>query len=171
MMIRKGNKADLPAIMKMVGDTVQIMKEEQNDQWDEKYPTMSIIEHDVQNGSLYVYEENEQVVGSITVDTNLPNEYLDIPWGQEIPAYTFHRLVISAAVREKGIASSLISHAEKVAMQHNTPYMKIDTYSLNKKAQALFEKNGYVKAGEMTFHGKENPFNCYEKILSDKVNN
>lgn len=168
-MIRKGRNEDLHAIMKLVKDTVQIMKEEKNDQWDEKYPTVSIFEKDVQTESLYVFEENGKIFGSITVDTNLPNEYQDISWSNMTSAYTFHRLVISANARKKGIASSLIAHAEQIALQNNIPYMKIDTYSLNKKAQALFEKCGYVKAGEMAFHGKENPFYCYDKILTDKA--
>ncbi|WP_338447827.1 GNAT family N-acetyltransferase [Niallia oryzisoli] len=168
-MIRKGRNEDIPAIMKLVKDTVQIMKEEKSDQWDEKYPTVTIFENDAKNESLYVYEENGKVFGSITVDTNLPNEYHDISWRKKTSAYTFHRLVISAAARKKGMASSLIAYAEKIALQNNVPYMKIDTYSLNKKAQALFEKCGYVKAGEMAFHGKENPFYCYDKILTDQA--
>ena len=42
--------------------------------------------------------------------------------------------------------------------------MRTDTYSLNKKAQRLFEKNGYVNAGTI-FMDRENPFYCYDKLL------
>jgi hypothetical protein len=38
--------------------------------------------------------------------------------------------------------------------------VKIVTYSLNKKAQNLFEKSGNIKSGEMEFQGKLQPFYC-----------
>jgi len=165
-MIRQGRNEDLPIIMKMVAETIHIMREEKNDQWDEKYPTEDIFQQDIQKGNLYIWEEKGEVLGSISVDTNLPDEYKGILWRKESAAYTFHRLVIGAVARKKGMASHLIAHAEYVALQNQVPYMKIDTYSLNKKAQALFEKLGYIKSGEMTYHGKENPFYCYDKCLT-----
>ncbi|WP_428908323.1 GNAT family N-acetyltransferase [Niallia sp. Krafla_26] len=166
-MIRNGKNDDLPSIMRMVEGTIKIMKEEQNDQWDETYPTLQTFEQDIQNGSLFVLEENGYVIGSITVDLNLPDEYSShsILWRKNGKAFTFHRLVVHPAGRGQGIASKLISYAEEVAIQNEIPYLKIDTYSLNKKAQALFEKNGFCKAGEMAFQGKKSPFYCYDKIL------
>lgn len=166
-MIRQGRKEDIFVIMNMVQDTINIMKEEGSDQWDETYPLLSHFEEDVKAGSLYVLEDDDnKVVGSITVDKNLPIEYTSIPWRWEKEAFTFHRLVVSAYTRGRGIASELISHAEKIAIQNGVPYLKIDTYSLNQKAHSLFGKNGFTKVGEMSFQGKINPFYCYDKLLS-----
>lgn len=167
-MIRRGQKKDIATILEMVSDTIEIMKEEHNDQWDEVYPTEVVFEKDVQNGSLYVLEEEGRVVGSITVDQNEPVEYERILWEKKGPAYTFHRLVVNPHERGKGVAQKLIAYAEEVAIHNQVPYMKIDTYSLNKKAQNLFGKSGYKKAGEMEFQGKTHPFYCYEKILASK---
>ena len=88
--------------------------------------------------------------------------------GEKGPAYTFHRLVVNPHVRGKGVALKLIAYAEEVAINNQVPYMKIDTDSLNKKAQKLFGKSGYKKVGEMEFQGKTHPFYCYEKILNSK---
>ncbi|WP_233269803.1 GNAT family N-acetyltransferase [Heyndrickxia camelliae] len=164
-MIRKGQIEDIPAIMKMVQDTVEIMKEENNDQWSDVYPTASNFEMDVENGSLYVLEEAGEVIGSITVDQNQPSEYEPIPWRKADNAFVFHRLVVSPRSRGKGEATKLIKYAEQYAIDNEVPYMRIDTYSLNKKAQKLFEKNGYKKVGEMPYHGKTHPFFCYDKLL------
>ncbi|MBM7703143.1 GNAT family N-acetyltransferase [Metabacillus iocasae] len=165
MGIRKGTAQDLIVIMDMVKETVNIMKEEGVDQWDETYPVRSIFERDVQNSTLYVIEENGEVVGSITVDQHEPEEYKSIDWRKWGEAYTFHRLVVNPTVRKGGVATKLIQHAEQVAKEHHVPYMKIDTYSLNEKAQKTFEKNGYTKVGTMSFHGKSNLFYCYDKFL------
>lgn len=165
-MIRKGRIEDIDTIIKMIANTVKVMKRENNDQWDEKYPSPDIIKEDIRTGALYVLEEGTRVTGTITIDNKEPAEYHEIPWRKEGPAYTFHRLTVNPDKREKGAASQLINFAEKIAIKNNIPYMKVDTYSLNFKAQNLFEKNGYQKAGELFFQGKSQPFFCYDKILS-----
>ncbi|WP_150916032.1 GNAT family N-acetyltransferase [Robertmurraya sp. DFI.2.37] len=167
-MIRKGKSEDLYTLMEIVKETVKIMEEEENDQWNETYPNMEIFAADVQNSSLFVMEENGEIIGSITVDRNEPVEYGQISWRYFGPAYTFHRLVVNPFARKNGAASNLIRYAEKVAIENGIPYLRIDTYSLNVKAQRLFTKLGYQKAGEMSFHGKKLPFYCYEKRLEKK---
>lgn len=166
-MIRRGKKKDIHSIMRMVDETIKIMKEEQNDQWDETYPLLETFAEDIQNGALYVFEENGTVIGSITIDQNLPEEYnsTSIQWKENDKAYTFHRLVVDPSVRGKKIATKLIFYAEDLVKQNEVPYLKIDTYSLNIKAQSLFEKNEFRKVGEMAFQEKKLPFYCYEKIL------
>lgn len=166
-MIRRGKKEDLKSIMKMVEATIVMMREEQNDQWDELYPTLNDFEQDLQNQSLYILEENGGIMGSITITQNLPIEYnqSSILWRKIEQAYTTYRLVVDPAARGRGVATKLILFAEEIAKQNGTPYLKIDTYALNKQAQKLFQKNGFHKAGEMAYGGKKWPFYCYDKIL------
>ncbi|MGG0719719.1 GNAT family N-acetyltransferase [Robertmurraya massiliosenegalensis] len=164
-MIRQGKIEDIDSLMMIVKDTVTIMEEEKNDQWNDTYPNVEIFTEDVENAALYVMEANGNLIGSITVDRNEPLEYKGIPWIYEGPAYTFHRLVVDPKERGIGIASQLIQHAESIAIEKGVPYLRIDTYSLNLKAQRLFTKLGYRRAGEMSFHGRQFPFYCYEKKL------
>jgi GNAT superfamily N-acetyltransferase len=166
-MIRKGKIEDIESIMKMVHGTVQIMREEKNDQWDEIYPVSEHFESDWKEESLFVMEENGEILGSITIDQHTPDQYNTpaILWRSERSCFTFHRLVVDPFTRGKGVASKLISHAEEIARQNGISYMKTDTYSLNKKAQALFEKNGYKRAGKMFLQEKVHPFYCYDKIV------
>jgi ribosomal protein S18 acetylase RimI-like enzyme len=166
-MIRKAELKDIHTIIEVVFDTVKIMKEEGNDQWDDSYPQKENFVEDLDNNSLYVYEHNQEVVGSITIDQNQPIEYKPLNWSKNEPAYVFHRLVVKLDVRHLGIASQLIDFAEKQALLNDVKYMRIDTYSLNEKAVQLFNKKGYIKIGEMAFHGKEFPFYCFDKELID----
>jgi ribosomal protein S18 acetylase RimI-like enzyme len=164
--IRKGNKEDVEEIMKIVKKTVDIMKNENIDQWTDEYPLLGDFLKDKENGSLYVaVDENNQVAGSITIDQKEPKEYNTSDWRQEGPAYLFHRLVVDPEVRGKGIASLLIGQTEEVAKENNVFYIRTDTYSLNKKAQSLFKKNGFKQTGEIQFMGKDNPFYTFDKIL------
>ncbi|WP_026671963.1 GNAT family N-acetyltransferase [Alkalihalobacterium bogoriense] len=165
-MIRKANKDDLVHILQIVNDTIIVMKEEGNDQWNEQYPTSQIFQQDLEQGSLYVKEEERQIVGSITIDQNEAEEYNAISWTYpNRKAVVFHRLCVNPSSRKGGLATLLIQFAENYAKSIGVQYMKIDTYSLNKKAQQLFLKNGYTNVGEMHYQGKENGFYCYEKSL------
>lgn len=164
MEIRKGTKDDLTEIMKIVQKTVSIMESEGNDQWNRTYPREQVFLSDVEAGSLYtaIYEGN--VAGSITVDQIQAEEYKNASWRKDEPCFVFHRLAVDPEIRGEGIASRLIEFAEKHAVKNGIPYMRTDTYSLNKKAQKLFEKNGYVKTGTI-WMDRDNPFYCYDKLL------
>ena len=44
--------------------------------------------------------------------------------------------------------------------------IRLDTFSMNKKNNALYNKIGYNKLGQIYFRDQsEMPFNCYEKPL------
>ena len=106
------------------------MREEGSDQWDHTYPLRKDFEQDFQNGSLFVFEHNQEIVGSITVDQTQPKEYEAVTWTQNEQAYVFHRLVVKPGARKLGIASQLIDFAEEYALLNGVKYMRIDTYSL-----------------------------------------
>ncbi|WP_026583879.1 GNAT family N-acetyltransferase [Bacillus sp. J33] len=165
MEIRKGKKQDLEEIMNIVKKTVDIMESENNDQWNRTYPQDKDFMDDIEEGSLYTAVLNGIVVGSITVDQNQAEEYHGTEWRRDEPCYVFHRLAVDPQIRGKGIASKLISFAENYAVEQGVPYMRTDTYSLNKKAQSLFEKNGYIKVGKI-YMDRDNPFYCYDKFLN-----
>ena len=165
-MIREAKSRDIQEIIDIVMETIPIMREEGSDQWDETYPLRKDFEQDLQNGNLFVFEHNQEVVGSITVDQNQAKQYETMTWTRNERAYVFHRLAVKPGVRKLGIASQLIDFAEKHALLNGVKYMRIDTYCLNQKAQQLFQKKGYKKIGVMSFHGKEFPFCCFDKELS-----
>lgn len=167
--IRKGKKEDIAEIMEMVRKTVDIMKREDIDQWTDEYPLAEDFMKDAENKSLYVAVDLEdKVAGSITIDQAEPVEYSNSEWRKEGPAYLFHRLVVDPEVRGKGIASLLIKQTEHVAKANHVFYIRTDTYSLNKKAQMLFRKNGFKQTGEIEFMGKDNPFYTFDKVLEEQ---
>lgn len=164
MEIRKGTERDLGKIMDIVKQTVDIMESENNDQWNRTYPQDQDFLTDIKAGTLYTAVLNGSVTGSITVDQNQAEEYKGAGWRKDAPCYVFHRLAVDPEIRGEGIASKLIAFAESYAVGQGVPYMRTDTYSLNKKAQSLFEKNEYTKVGTI-YMDRDNPFYCYDKFL------
>ncbi|WP_308303486.1 GNAT family N-acetyltransferase [Bacillus canaveralius] len=164
--IRIATAADIERIMEFVIHTVELMNQEGNDQWSDTYPHKDDFLADCKAGSLYVAEKDGRVIGSITIDRQEPPEYKQAHWRSDQDSFVFHRLAVDPDVRGAGIASKLMSFSESYALEKGVFYLKTDTYSLNKKAQLLFEKNEFVKVGEMKFPERDQPFYCYDKFLS-----
>ncbi|MFT8322343.1 MAG: GNAT family N-acetyltransferase [Bacillus sp. (in: firmicutes)] len=164
MKIRQGKIKDLPVIMNFVKKNVAIMHEEGNDQWSSYYPHEEDFKNDIINNNLFVAVIDDIPVGAVTIDRKFDENYHKVNWTYpEKNFFVIHRLAVDPEIRGGGIASELLSFAEVYAIEHDTFYLKTDTYSLNDKAQNLFVKNGYNKVGATYFEGKEKPFFCYDK--------
>lgn len=164
-MIRKANMNDLEKIMKIIKSTVEEMKDYNNTQWDDNYPSDEDFVSDIKKQDLYVEEMDGEVAGFICLNYEEPKEYADLNWSSDKKAMVIHRMAVNPSFRKKGIASKLVDFAEKLAEKNSVSYLKSDTYSVNSKMNALLTKCGFIKIGEMSFLGKEKSFYCYDKIL------
>ncbi|CZR96199.1 MULTISPECIES: GNAT family N-acetyltransferase [unclassified Clostridioides] len=164
-MIRKANMNDLEKIMKIIKATVEEMKDYNNTQWDENYPSDKDFVSDIKKQDLYVDEIDGDVAGFICLNYEEPEEYVDLNWSSNKKAMVIHRMAVNPSFRKKGIASKLVDFAEKLAEENSVSYLKSDTYSINSKMNAFLTKCGFIKIGEMSFLGKEKSFYCYDKIL------
>ncbi|KPI54976.1 acetyltransferase [Clostridioides difficile] len=164
-MIRKANMNDLEKIMKIIKATVEEMKDYNNTQWDENYPSDKDFVSDIKKQDLYVDEIDGDLAGFICLNYEEPEEYVDLNWSSNKKAMVIHRMAVNPSFRKKGIASKLVDFAEKLAEENSVSYLKSDTYSINSKMNAFLTKCGFIKIGEMSFLGKEKSFYCYDKIL------
>lgn len=167
-MIRKVVMNDLKNIMSILNKVKEEMHEENNYQWDDNYPLEKDFANDINDNSLYAAEKNGMFAGFICINKTEPKEYDGLNWSLKDEAYVIHRMAVNPDLRNMGIGTELMNYAEKLAMENNSYYLKTDTYSENIKMNSLFVKSGYKFADEMSFLGKEKPFNCYEKVLENK---
>jgi GNAT superfamily N-acetyltransferase len=163
--MRKAEPCDLDRIMQIIKGTIEEMNAGGNDQWDDNYPQSKDFARDIENGDLFVEETDGKVEGFICINYEEPEEYNGLNWSSDEKAMVIHRMSVSIDSRKQGIATRLIRYAEELAAAKGITYLKTDTYSFNTKMNGLLAKIGYKRIGEMSFHGKENPFYCYEKFL------
>ena len=110
------------------------------------YPTGKDAEKAVSAGTLYVYEEDSNIAGSIIVDKTQPIEYEEIFGGQNYTndeAMIIHLLMVRPSMAGKGIASSLIRYAEELARNHSCKVLRLDTGEQNIPAVSLYKKMGF----------------------------
>lgn len=110
------------------------------------YPTKKDIEKAVNVGTLYVYEENNRIAGSIIVDKIQPIEYTKIVWGQTFTndeVMVIHLLIVRPSKAGKGIATALVRYAMELAENNWCKALRLDTGSQNIPAVSLYKKLGF----------------------------
>ncbi|EZH66152.1 hypothetical protein DH09_09430 [Bacillaceae bacterium JMAK1] len=165
MMIRLAGMEDLSGVVAIAKRATTLMNDEGSDQWNDEYPTLHHFAQDIKKQSLYVYVE-ERIEGFIVINQEFAKEYHQLSWRHlDTESITLHRLAVNPTVRNKGIAEMLFRFAETEALNQQLKSIKVDTYSLNTKAQKLFHKLGYSQVGELQTEAREEPFFYYEKAI------
>ena len=110
------------------------------------YPTRKDAEKAIDVGTLYVYEENNSIAGSMIVDKVQPTEYTKIIWEQTFAnddVMVIHLLMVRPSKSGKGIATSLVKYAIELAGSNSCKAVRLDTGSQNIPALSLYKKLGF----------------------------
>lgn len=110
------------------------------------YPTRKDAEKAIDIGTLYVYEGNNSIAGSIIVDKIQPIEYAKIVWIQAFAddeVMVIHLLLVRPSEAGKGIATSLVKYAMKLAKNNSCKALRLDTGRQNVPALSLYKKLGF----------------------------
>lgn len=110
------------------------------------YPTRIDAKKAIDNQSLYVYVENNIVLGSIILNNQQPKEYRNINWkckADDNQINVIHLLMIRPSAAKKGIGSSLINYALETAKRNSCIAVRLDTGAQNVPAVSLYKKLGF----------------------------
>lgn len=166
MTIRPATRSDLPDLMKLVKVVVPLMREAGNFQWDDTYPNETVFGQDIDKAQLWVADIDGQLAGVAALTEDQEPEYAQVGFDVSQRAMVTHRLAVDPAFRGQGVAAALLNQAEKLALERNVAFLRIDTNSENQVTQKLFPKLGYQLAGEITLGFRPGlRFLAYEKQL------
>lgn len=165
--MRKAIKEDIKDIMKIIKETIEEMRTYNNTQWDENYPQEKDFMEDIKNEHLFIIEREGRLAGFVCINKEAPAQYAGLDWLSDKEAVIVHRMAVSLKYRKGGVGTELMKIADDFALRSNIKYLKIDTYSINKKMNDLIKKCNYNFVGEISFLGKEKSFYCYEKVLNE----
>lgn len=164
--IRKARQEEIDVIMELISKCVQVMQAAGSDQWDEGYPNKEVIKLDIEQGTLYVYEEDQAIAGILVLDENEAEEYQTIQWKQnQGPHLIMHRLAVHPQIQGKGIATKLIAFAEDYAKRNGYTSIRLDTYAMNTRALQIYPRLGYDHRGEVSYPNRMANFPVFEKVL------
>jgi ribosomal protein S18 acetylase RimI-like enzyme len=166
MSIARGIPQDVAAVMEIVALCIRQMHDAGSDQWDNIYPDRAVIDSDVQSGCLFVFRDGESIAGAIVLNEIQSPEYTTVNWRLPDPRpLVIHRLCVRPDWQSKGAGRQLMDFAENFAATNGYASIRLDTYTGNPRAVALYERRGYQIAGYIRFPRRKLPFICFERSI------
>ena len=167
-MIRKAVSQDIPRIKKITEACARHMIAQGIFQWNENYPDLAVLTKDVKEGTVYVVEAQEKIIGCVMFSMVMDNFYKDIAWLTPNAKQLYvHRLAVHPDEQGKGIARSLMDFGEQLARENECLSVRLDTFSKNPRNNRFYQARKYQYVGEVFFAQKSpHPFYCYEKVLT-----
>ncbi len=172
MMLEKARYEDLQGVLDMLDHCNRVLSEKGLYQWDEKYPNRNFYEACIEDGELFLLKEEEHMVGTVVLNEDQDSGWSDINWQYTQGAQLIiHALLIDPDCQGKGYGQQALELCETYARKSNYSGIRLDAFSENPVALALYVKNGYQKVGEVYFESK--PVNhqcyyCYEKEFRER---
>lgn len=166
-MIREATTSDIEDILQITKACATYMITKNIFQWNNHYPNKNAFLKDLKRNELYVFENQNNIIGCITISSFMDEEYLPISWltpnGNSI---YIHRLATHPEYQGKGYAQKLMTFAEHYSKENKYESIRLDTFSQNKRNQEFYELRGYKRLGKIFFPKQSKfPFYCYELVL------
>jgi len=164
--VERAELRHVPSVMQIITLCIQHMRARDIQQWDEIYPNLGVVEDDAHAGSLYLVRQDGQCIAAVGLNDVQPEQYRPLPWQCATGrALVIHRLCVPPDWQQRGAGRHLMDFAEAFAKNHGFSCIRLDAYSGNPRALALYERRGYRRIGQAHFPRRKLPFDCFEKIV------
>ena len=131
--------------------------------WNDSYPSIAEIEHDLETKNLYVMTDGSKVIGAISV---VPENELDSfdCWsckdGKEIA-----RVVIDKAYQGHGLSLEMVQSIASILRKNGCKAIHLSVVKTNIPAYKTYIKAGFGVVGEAQMYG--NDYYLMEKAIED----
>lgn len=172
-MIRKANQNDIAGIVQIY-DAILTNEEAgiSTVGWARGvYPTEQTAKESIDKGTMFVYEDDGNIVAAAKIDQNQVPEYADCKWEHDAPdsqIMVLHTLVVDPDGPRRGYGKKFVAFYETYALENGCPYLRMDTNEKNLVARRLYKNLGYTEPGIVScvFNGIEGvQLVCLEKKI------
>lgn len=132
-------------------------------QWDEIYPTADDIRKDIDTQEMYVGFKDSRICVAYTLNKESDAQYQNASWVGGINYIVVHRLCVAPEFQHQHIARNTMQHIHNECRGYGIKAVRLDAFTENPYALALYENLGYQKRGEAVW--RKGKFNLYELIL------
>ncbi len=148
-MITQANAGDVPAVAKLAIKTRQHMQSIGLQQWPGNYPDQNRFQDDYEQNALFLYLEDDKILGSISLLPDHETAYREIQWLKD-HSLVIHRLIVDPDCQRQGIGQMLFAFAMSKAKEDGYASIKVDTHPDNVRMQALIKKMGFIDVGYLS---------------------
>ena len=165
MKIRLSQPNDLSALMEIFHEAQRTIAQLGIDQWQNGYPSETVIAEDILQGCSYVAEQESDIVGTfVLVETEPTYDQIYEGQWQAHDYIAVHRVAVKVASRGTGVADAIIRFAADQARNAGRHGLRIDTHRGNLPMCRMLEKQGFQYRG-IIFLADGSPRVAYEKSV------
>ena len=173
MIVRRAETADVERILRFYHDLIDRMRgSAYRPTWEQGvYPTRALLRSAAEAETLYLAEENGNVLGALVLNHAQAEGYDRMAWQVDAPAErvaVLHLLGVHPEVHGRGVGRALLQKAEAVSRDAGDAAIRLDTLPHNLPARRLYEGFGFRYYGETTLTDPAAgtiPFSLYEYAL------
>lgn len=137
-------------------------------QWDDTYPNRAYFESCIEEGSVYIMKDVEQLLGVIVLDEWQSLEWEAIDWGHDNPL-VIHSLMVHPERQGQGIGKAMLHSSEQLARAEGYTSIRLDSFSGNEVACNFYKRHGYVETFILIRNRKSmNGMSVLKKNLSNE---
>ncbi len=120
-----------------------------------KHPTDDMIKFYIDNGFLYYFEEDGEIIASVALTPYQDAEYREVSWSKNLKddeVSVVHILCVNPKKRRCGVAKEVVRELISIAKESNKKGVRLDALCTNKPAHKLYEGIGFKKCDEKRWY-------------------
>jgi GNAT superfamily N-acetyltransferase len=134
--------------------------------WNSASPDTDQIQHDLQNGFIYLVKDKGVCKGMVTLNDKEPEDYKQLSFPKDKSRFFYlHRMVVHPKWQGMGIAKLMMEFAHKLAREKGFDCLRLDIFTPSEAARRLCERQNFKEVGSFLTTYQKIPFICYEKQL------
>jgi len=116
-----------------------------------KHPTADGLKAYIEEGSLYLYKEDGQIVGAMAFPMYQGKDYHPVQWAlplKDNEVAVIHIFAINPDWQGKGIGRQMVKAAIELAREKGRTTIRLETLAANLPAQRLYKSLGFQFRGQ-----------------------
>lgn len=167
MKLIKSETKDIEAIIKIIKQAQNYLRDENISQWQNDYPNEDNIKEDIKRGDSYILVDDENIIGTVALSFDGEPTYDTIykgAWLTNDKYGVIHRIAVDESLKGQNIGKVILDELEKICIYKEVYSLKVDTHRKNISMINFLTKNGFIYTGIIYItEGSERL--AYEKIL------
>ena len=159
MVLQRASLEDYDSIFAFYDDVIERTPEiEKHARWQHgKHPTADGIKSYVNEGCMYLYKEQDTIVGAMALTMYQGADYHAIGWSRQVQddeVSVIHILAVSPDKQGTGIGSEMVREAINLAKAKGMKSIRLDALATNTPAHKIYERLGFVYKGKQHLYAE-----------------
>ena len=159
MILQQAFITDYASVLAFYDDVTERTPEiERYARWQKgKHPTAEGIRACIQEGSLYLYKEQDAIIGAMALTMYQEEDYHAIEWSRDVAddeVAVIHILAVSPDKQGAGIGSEMVREAILLAKKKGMKAIRLDALASNTPAHKIYERLGFEFRGKQYLYAE-----------------